>query len=75
MDFLLHPANWDLTDPSSIPYLFLDHLYITGLTLLISLLIAFPSPSCSCAIPGSTCRCRLPQASYTRSRASPFWRT
>jgi osmoprotectant transport system permease protein len=42
MDFLLHPANWDLTDPSSIPYLFLDHLYITGLTLLISLLIAFP---------------------------------
>ena len=32
MDFLLHPANWDLTDPSSIPYLFLDHLYITGLT-------------------------------------------
>jgi osmoprotectant transport system permease protein len=42
MDFLLHPANWDLTDPGSIPYLFLDHLYITGLTLLISLLIAFP---------------------------------
>src|SRR5262245_48850630 len=42
MDFLLHPANWDLTDPSSIPYLFLDHLYITGLTLLIGLLIAFP---------------------------------
>jgi osmoprotectant transport system permease protein len=42
MDFLLHPANWDLTDPSSIPYLFLDHLYITGLTLLIALLIAFP---------------------------------
>ena len=42
MDFLLHPANWDLTDPSSIPYLFLDHLSITGLTLLIGLLIAFP---------------------------------
>ena len=42
MDFLLHPANWDLTDPGSIPYLFLDHLYITGLTLLIGLLIAFP---------------------------------
>jgi osmoprotectant transport system permease protein len=42
MDFLLHPANWDLTDPGSIPYLFLDHLYITSLTLLIGLLIAFP---------------------------------
>jgi osmoprotectant transport system permease protein len=42
MEFLLRPANWDLTDPSSIPYLFLDHLYITGLTLLIGLLIAFP---------------------------------
>jgi osmoprotectant transport system permease protein len=42
MKFLLHPANWDLTDPRSIPYLFLNHLYITGLTLLIGLLIAFP---------------------------------
>jgi osmoprotectant transport system permease protein len=42
MDFLLRPANWDLTDTSSIPYLFADHLYITGLTLLIGLLIAFP---------------------------------
>jgi osmoprotectant transport system permease protein len=42
MDFLLRPANWDLTDTSSIPYLFVDHLYITGLTLLIGLLIAFP---------------------------------
>jgi osmoprotectant transport system permease protein len=42
MDFLLRPANWDLTDPSSIPYLFADHLYITGLTLVIGLLIAFP---------------------------------
>lgn len=42
MDFLLRPANWDLTDPGSIPYLFVDHLYITGLTLLIGLLIAFP---------------------------------
>src|SRR4051794_29407099 len=42
MDFLLRPANWGLTDPGSIPYLFVDHLYITGLTLLIGLLIAFP---------------------------------
>jgi osmoprotectant transport system permease protein len=42
MGYLLRPANWDLTDTTSIPYLFLNHLYITGLTLLIGLLIAFP---------------------------------
>jgi osmoprotectant transport system permease protein len=42
MQFLLRPANWDLSDPTSIPYLFANHLYITGLTLLIGLLIAFP---------------------------------
>jgi osmoprotectant transport system permease protein len=42
MRFLLRPSSWDLTDTTSIPYLFADHLYITGLTLLIGLLIAFP---------------------------------
>ncbi len=30
MGYLLRPANWDLTDTTSIPYLFLNHLYITG---------------------------------------------
>jgi len=42
MKYLLSPYNYDLTDPTSIPYLLLQHLYLVGLTMLISLIIAIP---------------------------------
>lgn len=40
--YILTGAHWDLTDSQSIPSLLGDHLYITVLTLAISLVIAFP---------------------------------
>jgi osmoprotectant transport system permease protein len=42
MQYLLSPYNYDLTDPESIPNLFFQHLWLVGLTMLISLLIAIP---------------------------------
>lgn len=42
MQYLLSPYNYDLSDPGSIPNLFFQHLYLVGLTMLISLAIALP---------------------------------
>src|SRR5689334_18248567 len=42
LNYILSSSHWDLADPQSIPSLFIDHLYVTALTLLIGLLIAFP---------------------------------
>ncbi|MEO7021995.1 MAG: ABC transporter permease [Ktedonobacteraceae bacterium] len=42
MQYLLSPYNYDLSDPGSIPNLLLQHLYLVGLTMLISLAIALP---------------------------------
>jgi osmoprotectant transport system permease protein len=42
MQYLLNPYNYDMTDPESIPNLFLEHLGLVGLTMLISLIIALP---------------------------------
>jgi len=42
MQYLLSPYNYDLTDPESIPNLFFQHLWLVGLTMLISLIIALP---------------------------------
>ncbi len=42
MHYLLSPYNYDLTDPESIPNLLLGHLYLVGITMLISLIIAIP---------------------------------
>jgi len=42
MSYLLNPANYDLSDPGSIPNLLIQHLTIVGIAMLISLLIALP---------------------------------
>jgi osmoprotectant transport system permease protein len=42
VSYLLDGRNWDPTDPLGIPSLILLHLYITGVSLLIGLAIAFP---------------------------------
>ena len=42
MHYILQPYNYDLTDPGSIPNLFLKHLSFVGITMLISLIIAIP---------------------------------
>jgi osmoprotectant transport system permease protein len=42
MRYLLSPYNYDLTDPESIPNLFIQHLYLVGIAMLISLIIAIP---------------------------------
>lgn len=42
MHYLLSPYNYDLSDSGSIPNLFLQHLYLVGITMLISLIIAIP---------------------------------
>ena len=42
MHYLLSSYNYDLTDPESIPNLFLQHLYLVGITMLISIIIAIP---------------------------------
>jgi osmoprotectant transport system permease protein len=42
MRYLLSPYNYHLTDPASIPNLLLQHLYLVGITMLISLIIAIP---------------------------------
>jgi osmoprotectant transport system permease protein len=42
MSYLLNPANYDPSDPNSIPNLLIQHLIIVGIAMLISLLIALP---------------------------------
>lgn len=42
MNYLLQPDNYNLSDPGSIPNLFLQHLFLVGITMLISLIIAIP---------------------------------
>lgn len=42
MHYVFQPYNYDLSDPNSIPNLFLAHLYLVGITMLISLIIAIP---------------------------------
>ena len=42
MRYLFSSYNYDLTDPGSIPNLFVQHLYLVGLSMLISLVIALP---------------------------------
>lgn len=42
MSYIFDGSNWDLSDPTSIPNLFFAHLYITGISVVIGLLIAFP---------------------------------
>lgn len=42
MSYLLNPANYDLTDPGSIPNLLFQHLTIVGIAMLISVIIALP---------------------------------
>lgn len=42
MSYLFNPANYDLSDPASIPNLLIQHLTIVGIAMLISLLIAIP---------------------------------
>ncbi len=42
VNYILQGEHWALSDPNGIPHLLLDHLSITGLSLLIGLAIAFP---------------------------------
>ncbi|MGZ3600169.1 MAG: ABC transporter permease [Ktedonobacterales bacterium] len=42
MSYILDPTSWDITDPESIPNLLFAHLSITGISLLLGLIIAFP---------------------------------
>ncbi|HEY7419536.1 MAG TPA: ABC transporter permease [Ktedonobacteraceae bacterium] len=42
MKYLFSPYNYDLTQPGNIPSLLLQHLYLVGLAMLISLVIAIP---------------------------------
>lgn len=42
MKYILSPYNYDLTDPGSIPNLFIQHLYLVGVAMAISLIIAIP---------------------------------
>ena len=42
MQYIFHLYNYDMTDPESIPNLFLKHLSLVGTVMLISLIIALP---------------------------------
>lgn len=42
MHYIFQSYNYDLSDPGSIPNLFLQHLSLVGITMLISLIIAIP---------------------------------
>jgi osmoprotectant transport system permease protein len=42
MQYILQPSNYDLSDPSSIPNLFLQTLELVGITMFISIIIAIP---------------------------------
>lgn len=41
--YILQPYNYDLSDPSSIPNLFVAHLYLVVITMIISVIIAIPA--------------------------------
>jgi osmoprotectant transport system permease protein len=42
MQYIFSPYNYDWSDPESIPNLFLQHLYLVGIAMLVSLIIAIP---------------------------------
>jgi osmoprotectant transport system permease protein len=42
LNYLLNPNSYNLADPNSIPNLFLRHMYIVGVAMVISILIAVP---------------------------------
>ena len=42
MHYILQPYNYNLTDPESIPNLFLKHLALVGIIMLISIAIGIP---------------------------------
>jgi osmoprotectant transport system permease protein len=42
MHFILQPYNYDMTDPESIPNLFLKHITLVGIVMVISIIIAIP---------------------------------
>src|SRR6266699_1755221 len=42
MHYILQPYNYNLSDPGSIPNLFLKHLYLVMIIMVISLVIAIP---------------------------------
>ena len=42
MQYILQPSNYDLSDPSSIPNLFLQTLELVGIAMFISISIAIP---------------------------------
>ncbi len=42
MQYIFQPYNYDLSDPGSIPNLFIQSLLLVGITMLISLIIAIP---------------------------------
>lgn len=42
MKYLLSGYNYDMSDPESIPNLLIQHLYLVGVAMLISLIIAIP---------------------------------
>ncbi|HEY4389363.1 MAG TPA: ABC transporter permease [Ktedonobacteraceae bacterium] len=42
MKYLFNPYNYDLSDPESIPNLFLQHFYLVAIAMIISLIIAIP---------------------------------
>ncbi|HEY6285807.1 MAG TPA: ABC transporter permease [Ktedonobacteraceae bacterium] len=42
MHYILQPYNYNLSDPESIPNLFLKHLALVGIIMLISIVIAIP---------------------------------
>jgi osmoprotectant transport system permease protein len=42
MHYILQPYNYNLSDPESIPNLFLKHLTLVGIIMLISIAIAIP---------------------------------
>ncbi|MDA8410253.1 MAG: ABC transporter permease [Treponema sp.] len=43
MHYLFNAANYDFSDPSSIPSLILQHLGIVGIAMLVSIAIAIPA--------------------------------
>ena len=42
MRYILSSFNYDWNDPNSIPNLFLQHLYLVGISMLIAIVIAIP---------------------------------
>src|SRR5689334_21077975 len=42
MRYVLSSFNYDWNDPNSIPNLFLQHLYLVGISMLIAIVIAIP---------------------------------